>query len=96
MFKRIMVNSFILSKFADGSPSQKAAYTSEDYLKITEEQLKASAAQQQVQSPPQGESSPELQNQPQGISFVNNSCSLSISVYQLLVTLYVCFDNSYC
>ncbi|XP_031281113.1 sec-independent protein translocase protein TATB, chloroplastic-like [Pistacia vera] len=47
------------------SPSQKAAYTTEDYLKVTEEQLKASAAQQQVQSPPQGESSPEPQNQPQ-------------------------------
>ncbi|XP_044504574.1 sec-independent protein translocase protein TATB, chloroplastic [Mangifera indica] len=49
----------------NGSPPEKAAYTSEEYLKITEEQLKAvSAAQQQLQ-PPQGKTSPEPQNQPQ-------------------------------
>ncbi|KAI9161270.1 hypothetical protein LWI28_015912 [Acer negundo] len=49
----------------NGSPSPNRAYTSDEYLKITEEQLKASAAQQQEQSPPQEESQFEPQTQPQ-------------------------------
>ncbi|KAL9412301.1 hypothetical protein AB3S75_045846 [Citrus x aurantiifolia] len=48
----------------NGAPSANKAYTSEEYLKMTEEQLKASAAQQQEQSP-QGESLSEPQTQPQ-------------------------------
>ncbi|XP_065869472.1 sec-independent protein translocase protein TATB, chloroplastic [Euphorbia lathyris] len=36
----------------NGAPSQPEAYTTEDYLKITEEQLKASAIQQQEVTPP--------------------------------------------
>ncbi|KAJ9164206.1 hypothetical protein P3X46_023808 [Hevea brasiliensis] len=49
----------------NGAPSQTRAYTSEDYLKITEEQLKASAAQQIGQTPPTppGESQVESQSQ---------------------------------
>ncbi|XP_059629240.1 sec-independent protein translocase protein TATB, chloroplastic [Cornus florida] len=50
----------------NGTPSPNKAYSSEDYLKITEEQLKASAAQQQNQTPPLGESQSESQSQPQG------------------------------
>lgn len=48
----------------NGAPSANKAYTSEEYLKMTEEQLKASAAQQQEQSP-QGEglSGPQTQTQ---------------------------------
>ncbi|KAM7494470.1 hypothetical protein LguiB_029079 [Lonicera macranthoides] len=34
---------------SDGMPSQNKAYSTEDYLKITEEQLKATAAQQEQQ-----------------------------------------------
>ncbi|KAF3432956.1 hypothetical protein FNV43_RR24058 [Rhamnella rubrinervis] len=45
------------------SPSR--AYTTEDYLKITEEQLKASAAQQQGQTPSPAESQSETQTNPQ-------------------------------
>ncbi|KAG2700504.1 hypothetical protein I3843_06G000800 [Carya illinoinensis] len=39
----------------NGAPSSNRAYTTEEYLKITEEQLKASAVQQQVQTSPLGE-----------------------------------------
>ncbi|GAV76286.1 MttA_Hcf106 domain-containing protein [Cephalotus follicularis] len=49
----------------NGTPSSTRAYTSEEYLKITEEQLKASVAQQQSHSPPPGESNFENQAQPQ-------------------------------
>ncbi|EEF49076.1 conserved hypothetical protein [Ricinus communis] len=49
----------------NGAPSQTTAYTSEEYLKITEEQLKASAAQQQVQTPASGESQFESRSEPQ-------------------------------
>ncbi|XP_042510509.1 sec-independent protein translocase protein TATB, chloroplastic [Macadamia integrifolia] len=35
----------------NGAPSAERAYTAEDYLKVTEMQLKASAAQQQGQTP---------------------------------------------
>ncbi|RVX01962.1 Sec-independent protein translocase protein TATB, chloroplastic [Vitis vinifera] len=50
----------------DGAPSLNKAYSSEEYLKITEEQLKASAAQQQSQTPPPGESQLEPQTEPLG------------------------------
>ncbi|XP_062154683.1 sec-independent protein translocase protein TATB, chloroplastic [Alnus glutinosa] len=49
----------------NGASSLNRAYTTEDYLKITEEQLKASAAQQQGQIPPSGEGELETQTQPQ-------------------------------
>ncbi|XP_059435238.1 sec-independent protein translocase protein TATB, chloroplastic isoform X1 [Corylus avellana] len=49
----------------NGASSPNRAYTTEEYLKITEEQLKASAAQQQVQVPPSGEGELETQTQPQ-------------------------------
>ncbi|XP_020223977.1 sec-independent protein translocase protein TATB, chloroplastic [Cajanus cajan] len=46
----------------NGTPDPIKAYSSEDYLKITEEQLKASAAQQQGQTPPkEGEIEPQIQ-----------------------------------
>lgn len=51
----------------NGAPSPNKAYASEEYLKMTEEQLKASAAQQQEQSP-QGESLSEPQTQPQDMA----------------------------
>lgn len=53
---------------ADGSGTQDAsrAYSTEDYLKITEDQLKASAAQQQGQTPPPKEGETEPQIQPPG------------------------------
>ncbi|KAH7557668.1 hypothetical protein ACOSP7_027522 [Xanthoceras sorbifolium] len=50
----------------NGALSPNRAYTSDEYLKITEEQLKASAAQQQAQPPQQEESQFEPQTQPQG------------------------------
>jgi TatA/E family protein of Tat protein translocase len=46
----------------NGDPGR--AYSSEDYLKITEEQLKAAAAQQQVQTPPPQEAEIEQEVQP--------------------------------
>ncbi|KAJ4705988.1 Sec-independent protein translocase protein TATB chloroplastic [Melia azedarach] len=49
----------------NGSASPNRAYTSEEYLKITEEQLKAAAAEEQVQSPTQGGNLAEPQKQPQ-------------------------------
>ncbi|XP_038685268.1 sec-independent protein translocase protein TATB, chloroplastic-like isoform X2 [Tripterygium wilfordii] len=48
----------------NGIPSPNRAYTSEEYLKITEEQLKASATQQHQPNPP-GESQLEPKSQPQ-------------------------------
>ena len=42
-------------------------YCSEDYLKITEEQLKASAAEQQNASSSQSENQIEIESQPQGL-----------------------------
>ncbi|KAK9293364.1 hypothetical protein L1049_021356 [Liquidambar formosana] len=50
----------------NGAPSANRAYTSEEYLKFTEEQLKASASQQQGQTPPLGDSQFEPQTQPLG------------------------------
>ncbi|KAB5532481.1 hypothetical protein DKX38_019151 [Salix brachista] len=47
----------------NGAPSPDRAYTSEEYLKVTEEQLKASAAEQQGQSTPPVESQLEPENQ---------------------------------
>ncbi|XP_022764571.1 sec-independent protein translocase protein TATB, chloroplastic-like [Durio zibethinus] len=47
----------------NGTPSLNEAYTSEEYLKITEEQLKASASQQQGQTTFPGESQLESQIQ---------------------------------
>ncbi|GFZ06458.1 bacterial sec-independent translocation protein mttA/Hcf106 [Actinidia rufa] len=50
----------------NGAPSPNRAYSTEDYLKITEEQLKASAAQQHTQtSSTPGESQLEPQTQTQ-------------------------------
>ncbi|KAE9464862.1 hypothetical protein C3L33_03240, partial [Rhododendron williamsianum] len=49
----------------NGAPSPNKAYSTEDYLKITEVQLKAAAAQQQAQTTPAGESKSELQTRPQ-------------------------------
>lgn len=52
-------------------PSQNKAYSTEDYLKITEEQLKATAAQQQLQQNEQttsvGETPFESSTQTQGL-----------------------------
>ncbi|XVF53561.1 hypothetical protein PTKIN_Ptkin05aG0108700 [Pterospermum kingtungense] len=48
---------------SDGAPSVNRAYTSEEYLKITEEQLKASASLQQGQTASPGESQLESQIQ---------------------------------
>lgn len=51
----------------DGTPSLSKAYSSEDYLKITEEQLKAaSAAQQNRESTSTGESPSEIKKVSQG------------------------------
>lgn len=47
----------------DGAQSIKAAYTSEEYLKITEEQLKASASKQQDQIASPSETELGSQNQ---------------------------------
>lgn len=49
----------------NGAPSPNKSNTSEEYLKMTEEQLKASAAKQQEQPPPPAESQLEPQAQPQ-------------------------------
>lgn len=58
-------------KIPDGTPSQNKAYSTEDYLKITEEQLKATAAQQQLQQNEQttsvGETPFESSTQTQGL-----------------------------
>ncbi|XP_057427049.1 sec-independent protein translocase protein TATB, chloroplastic isoform X1 [Lotus japonicus] len=57
--------SEIISHNADGTQDPSRAYSSEEYLKITEEQLKASAAQQQQgQTPPRKEGELEPQIQP--------------------------------
>ncbi|KAF8412234.1 hypothetical protein HHK36_000194 [Tetracentron sinense] len=48
----------------NGSSPTTKAYSSEEYLKITEEQIKASAVQSQEQTPPQ-ENQSETQPQPQ-------------------------------
>ncbi|KAK7391344.1 hypothetical protein VNO78_19759 [Psophocarpus tetragonolobus] len=46
----------------NGTPDPTKAYSSEEYLKITEEQLNSSAAQQQGQTPPkEGENEPQIQ-----------------------------------
>ncbi|XVE64258.1 hypothetical protein DITRI_Ditri07aG0086400 [Diplodiscus trichospermus] len=50
----------------NGSPSVNEAYTSEEYLKLTEEQPKASASQQQDQTASPGESQLESQVQHEG------------------------------
>lgn len=65
---------------ADGASSPKRAYTTEEYLTITEEQLKASAAQQQGQIP-SVEGNLETQSQPQGYSFLNSTLSLCIHMH---------------
>lgn len=51
---------------ADGTQDLRRAYSSDEYLKITEEQLKAVAAQQeeQAQTPPPKEANIEQQVQP--------------------------------
>lgn len=54
----------------DGKADPSRAYSSEDYLKITEEQLKAAAAQQQEQTPPPEEDKSERPIQPPGLSFL--------------------------
>lgn len=48
----------------NGKADPSRAYSSEDYLKITEEQLKAAAAQQQEQTPPPEEDKSERPIQP--------------------------------
>jgi hypothetical protein len=50
----------------DRKADPSRAYSSEDYLKITEEQLKAAAAQLQEQTPPPKEDKSEQQSQPPG------------------------------
>ncbi|XP_028053893.1 sec-independent protein translocase protein TATB, chloroplastic isoform X1 [Camellia sinensis] len=47
----------------NGASSPSRAYSSDEYLKITEEQLKASAAQQQTETPPLGKSQVEVEPQ---------------------------------
>ncbi|KAG5558624.1 hypothetical protein RHGRI_008537 [Rhododendron griersonianum] len=69
----------------NGAPSPNKAYSTEDYLKITEVQLKAAAAQQQAQTSPAGESKSELQTRPQGSAFLT-TLSLSLSLRSLLTT----------
>ncbi|KAK3013440.1 hypothetical protein RJ639_009358 [Escallonia herrerae] len=54
----------------NGLSSPKSAYSSEDYLKITEEQLKASAAVQQKSVDAPGEGQLESQAQSQGLSIL--------------------------
>ncbi|KAK3037193.1 hypothetical protein RJ639_030086, partial [Escallonia herrerae] len=54
----------------NGLSSPKGAYSSEDYLKITEEQLKASAAVQQKSVDSPGEGQLESQAQSQGLSIL--------------------------
>lgn len=49
----------------DGSPSPSKAYSTENYLKITEEQLKAASASQQQSASP-SESQSEAQTVSQG------------------------------
>ncbi|KAI8006087.1 hypothetical protein LOK49_LG07G00366 [Camellia lanceoleosa] len=48
---------------ANGASSPSRAYSSDEYLKITEEQLKASAAQQQTETPALGKSQVEVEPQ---------------------------------
>lgn len=46
----------------DGTLDPNRAYSSEEYLKVTEEQLKESAAQPQGKTPPkEGENEPQIQ-----------------------------------
>ncbi|CAL5407847.1 unnamed protein product [Camellia sinensis] len=56
----------------NGASSPSRAYSSDEYLKITEEQLKASAAQQQTETPPLGKSQVEVepQTRPQAASTI--------------------------
>ncbi|OMO68400.1 Twin-arginine translocation protein TatA/B/E [Corchorus capsularis] len=49
----------------NGTPSVNNAYTSEEYLKVTEEQLKASASQEQAPTASPEESQLESQSQPE-------------------------------
>ena len=64
---------------ADGTPSVNEAYTSEEYLKITEEQLKPSASQQQGQIASPGESQLESQIQHEGWFFSLSCLSFALS-----------------
>ncbi|KAF9672040.1 hypothetical protein SADUNF_Sadunf12G0113000 [Salix dunnii] len=57
----------------NGAPSPNRAYTSEEFLKITEEQLKASAAEQQGQATPAVESQLEPENQLQSQASVKET-----------------------
>lgn len=49
----------------DGASPPNKAYTTEEYLKITEEQLKAAADREQEQIPSSGQGELESQTQPQ-------------------------------
>ncbi|CAK9185054.1 unnamed protein product [Ilex paraguariensis] len=60
-------DSRIEANSTDGSPSPNKAYSSEEYLKITEEQLKASVAPQQTETASIGDSQTEPQSQSQDI-----------------------------
>ncbi|XP_050225763.1 sec-independent protein translocase protein TATB, chloroplastic [Mercurialis annua] len=57
-------NSFAEAE-PNGAPSETKAYTNEEFLKIREERLKASALQQQDPAPPAVESQLESQTEPQ-------------------------------
>lgn len=80
------MNHAIRHLTADGTPSVNKAYTSEEYLKVTEEQLKASASQQQDQTASPAESQLESQNQQEGwfAFFVFFFFSLSLSYFDVI------------
>ncbi|OMO71797.1 Twin-arginine translocation protein TatA/B/E [Corchorus olitorius] len=61
----MMINSAVDCLVMDGTPSVDNAYTSEEYLKITEEQLKASASQEQAPTASPEESQLESKSQPE-------------------------------
>lgn len=75
---------------ADGVSSPSRAYTTEEYLKITEEQLKAAAAQQQGQTSSPAEAQTETQTNVQGLSLKKEAAP---SLYKCI---YLCMSCSLC
>lgn len=75
---------------ADGVSSPSRAYTTEEYLKITEEQLKAAAAQQQGQTSSPAETQTETQTNPQGLS-LKKEAAPSLYLYKCI---YLCMSCS--
>lgn len=83
----LKVISYYVYVYADGAPSPNRAYTTEEYLKITEEQLKATAAQNQGQTTSPVESQPPSQA-PQGLVIFQPLCNVLQKNASLLMTLY--------